>query len=50
MAIIRKRKQPSSQDFKPVRALVLDAIKPHEVHSARHFAHPNAARVWRGRF
>jgi hypothetical protein len=48
MAIIRRRKR-TEQQFQAVKALIVSAKYPHEVHAARHFAHPNAARVWKGR-
>ena len=47
MAIIRNRSE--KHEFRAVRAIVLDAINPHEALAARSFAHPNAARVWKGR-
>ena len=48
MTIINRTKT-AGREFRAVRAIVLDAINPHEAHAAHHFAHPNAARVWRGR-
>ena len=49
MAIIRKYQGAKYNQFAPVRAMVVDAINPHEAHAARYVAHPNAARVWKGR-
>ena len=50
MAIMEQYTSIAQDRFETVKAVVLDALRPHEAHAARYFAHPNAARVWRGRF
>lgn len=49
MAIIRKHQGAKHRQRVLVKAMVIDAINPHEAHAARFIAHPNAARVWKGR-
>lgn len=50
MACVGKFQNAAQHPFSSVKAIVLDALRPHEAHAARYFAHPNAARVWRGQF
>lgn len=48
MIITRKNPKPEMHRFIPVRMIVSNVIHPHEAYAAKHFAHPNAARVWKG--
>ncbi|MCP4314861.1 MAG: hypothetical protein GY789_02165 [Hyphomicrobiales bacterium] len=49
MIYTKKHPKAETHHFVPVRMIVSDVIHPHEAHAARYVAHPNAARVWKGR-